>query len=168
MRSAVSTDDVVSREAGHPVVLYDGVCGLCNGMVQFILRGDAAGVFRFASLQSELAGKILARHGADARDLDTFYVVLNYEMPDENVLARSDAVICVLQNMGMADVHSEQAKRAAPTQIFWRMIGWLLHAVPSALREWAYEFVVRNRYRIFGRYDSCPVPSPETRSRFLS
>ena len=146
------------------MVLYDGVCGLCNGMVQFILRRDAAGLFRFASLQSELAGMILARHGADARDLDTFYAVLNYETPDENVLARSDAVIFILQNLGVDRLQSGRRPLAAVAP---RALGRLLQAVPRAFREWGYGVVVRNRYRIFGRYDSCPVPSPETRSRFL-
>src|SRR6202040_495149 len=63
----------------NPIVLYDGVCGLCNRTVQFVLKRDRAAIFRFASLQSPLASRILAGHGKDASDLDTVYVVLDYD-----------------------------------------------------------------------------------------
>jgi len=66
----------------HPILLYDGVCGLCNRLNQFVLKRDPTGIFRFASLQSELAARILQRHGADATDLDTVYVVVNPDHPD--------------------------------------------------------------------------------------
>ena len=83
---------VRSGPAGpHPIVLYDGVCGLCNRFVQFILLRDRNAIFRFASLQSALAARILARHGANPTDLDTVYVVINHELPDECLLPRSDA-----------------------------------------------------------------------------
>ena len=137
----------------RPVLLYDGVCGLCNRLVQFVLRRDPAGVFRFASLQSEFAGSILARHGADTGDLDTVYVVVNYALADEHLLSLSDAVIFILEHLGAADL---------------RCAGRVLQVVPRPLREWGYRLVARNRYRIFGRYDTCPIPTEETRSRFLA
>ena len=139
----------------HPILLYDGVCGLCNGFVQFVLRRDAAGMFRFAALQSPLAARILARHGLDARDLDSLYVVVNPEQADEILLPRSDAVIFTLRQLGGA------------TRAFWRMTGFLLQLVPRAVRDWGYGVVARRRYRIFGRYDRCPLPTEDTRSRFL-
>jgi predicted DCC family thiol-disulfide oxidoreductase YuxK len=163
----------------HPILLYDGVCGLCNRMVQFVLRRDAVGVFRFASLQSELAGGILARHGVDARDLDTVYVVVNASTADEFLLARSDAVIFILQHLRAAALRSARpglrpgptpatpTSTPAPGSLFWRLTGTLLHVIPRALREWGYKMVARNRYRIFGRYEACPVPSQDTRDRFL-
>jgi predicted DCC family thiol-disulfide oxidoreductase YuxK len=152
------TEDVpqggsASEPVAHPILLYDGVCGLCNRLVQFVLRRDPAGVVRFAALQSELATRILTRHGADARDLDTVYVVVNYELSDENLLSLSDAVIFILQHLGAADL---------------RGAGRVLQVVPRPLREWGYRLVARNRYRIFGRYDTCPMPTEETRSRFLA
>jgi predicted DCC family thiol-disulfide oxidoreductase YuxK len=155
--------------SGHPVLLYDGVCGLCNRLVQFILRRDAGGVFRFASLQSELAGRILARHGADSRDLDTVYVAVNYELPEEQLLSRSDAVIFILRHLGTAELRSARTGGApVPTQtFFWRMMGFLLQLMPRSLRDWGYGIVARNRYRVFGRYDTCPVPTEDTRRRFL-
>ncbi len=89
----------------HPIILYDGVCGLCNRLNQFILRRDPDAIFRFASLQSPFAERILSRHGANPQDLDTVYVVVNLDLtnhdlakeaqPDERLLPRSDAIIFV-------------------------------------------------------------------------
>jgi predicted DCC family thiol-disulfide oxidoreductase YuxK len=154
----------------HPILLYDGVCGLCNRHVQFILRRDRAGIFRFAALQSPLAAGILARHGKDASDLDTVYVVLNYDPtannqtrakpssiqldpshPAESLLSRSDAIIFTLAQLGG----------------WWKVIGAVIRLIPRFLRNWGYSMVAYIRYRIFGRYDTCPLPTAETRSRFL-
>jgi len=135
----------------HPILLYDGVCGLCNRLVQFILRRDGAAVFRFASLQSPFAAGILARHGVNPADLDTVYVVVNHNHADESLLARSDAVRYVLSQLGG----------------FWRFAGRTLAFLPSPLRLWGYGIIARNRYRIFGRYEVCPLPSEDVRDRFL-
>jgi len=77
----------------NPIILYDGVCGLCNSLVQFLLKHDEGGRLRFASLQSDFAEKVLRRHGFDAKDLDTLHVVENYDQPNERVLQRSDAIL---------------------------------------------------------------------------
>jgi len=135
----------------HPILLYDCVCGLCNRLVQFILHRDRAAIFRFASLQSALAAGILARRGADARDLDTVYVVVNAGQADEQLFPRSDAAIFVLQQLGG----------------IWRVAAFILRLVPRSLRDWEYRLVARLRYRIFGRYDACLLPSEDTRNRFL-
>ncbi|HKH99649.1 MAG TPA: DCC1-like thiol-disulfide oxidoreductase family protein [Candidatus Sulfotelmatobacter sp.] len=133
-----------------PILLYDGVCGLCNRLVQFILRRDPNAVFRFAALQSPLAARILTRHGANPADLDTVYVVVNSDLADERLLPRSDAVVFILNQLGG----------------FWGLTA-VVGAVPRPLRDWAYRLVARTRYRIFGRYDTCPVPTEATRARFL-
>jgi predicted DCC family thiol-disulfide oxidoreductase YuxK len=138
-------------DVSHPILLYDGVCGLCNRLNQFVLRHDPEGLFRFASLQSPLAERILTRHGASARDLDTVYVVVNYNQPNESLRARSDAVVFVLTHLGG----------------IWRPAGILVGCLPRWLRDWAYRLVARNRYRVFGRSETCMLPSPEHRSRFL-
>lgn len=135
----------------HPILLYDGVCGLCNRLNQFVLRRDPEGIFRFASLQSGLADRILSRHGANAADLNSLYAVVNADQPDERLLARSDAAIFVLKQLGP----------------FWRVAGFLLQLIPRFLREWGYRMVARNRYRVFGQFETCPLPSPATRERFL-
>jgi predicted DCC family thiol-disulfide oxidoreductase YuxK len=82
--------------------------------------------------------------------MDTFYAVINLELADERLLARSDAVIFVLKQLGV-----------------WRFSGVFLQFLPRALRDWGYGIIARNRYRIFGRFDSCVLPSPENRERFL-
>jgi len=84
----------------HLIVFYDGVCGLCNRLVQFLLKRDRNDRLRFASLQSEFAAKVLTRHGIDPRDLDTLHVVENYEEPSERVLNRSDAVLRAIGELG--------------------------------------------------------------------
>jgi predicted DCC family thiol-disulfide oxidoreductase YuxK len=156
----------------HPILLYDGVCGLCNRLVQFILRRDSGDVFRFVSLQSSLAERILGRHGAGSRDLDTVYVVVDYELPNERLKARSDAVVFILKQLAAGAGQRgaavpTQASSAMPGLILWRMAGFLLQLVPRAVRDWGYRVVAHNRYRWFGRYDSCPLPSEDTRIRFL-
>ena len=135
----------------HPILLYDGVCGLCNRLVQFILRRDRARVFRFASLQSPLAARLLARHGADAQDLDTVYVALNSDAPEESLLARSGAVLFVLTQLGGS----------------WRALALVLKLLPPSFRDFGYNIIARRRYRIFGRSDTCILPPPENRDRFL-
>jgi predicted DCC family thiol-disulfide oxidoreductase YuxK len=130
----------------YPIVLYDGVCGLCNRMVQFILRRDREGVFRFASLQSGMAAEILARHGVQASVLDTFYVV-----DGELLWARSEAVLFVLRRL----------------RGIWRTVAICMQWLPRPIRDWMYGVVARNRYQVFGRYETCPVPSEEERSRFV-
>ncbi len=135
----------------HPILLYDGVCGLCNRFVQFILRRDRNAIFRFASLQSSAAGRILTRHGANPTDLDTVYLVVNHELPDEYLLSRSDAVLFVLCQLGR----------------LWRAVASLLQLLPKFLRDPAYNAVARHRYRIFGRSDVCTLPRDADHTRFL-
>lgn len=135
----------------NPIILYDGVCGLCNRLVQFLLKHDKRGHLRFASLQSGFAEKVLGRHGIDPRDLDTVHVVMNYNQPGERVLQRSDAVLRAGRELGG----------------FWGASASFARVVPRGLRDLVYRFVATNRYRVFGRYDACMLPDPNQRSRFL-
>jgi len=134
-----------------PILLYDGVCGLCNRFVRFVMRHDRDGIFRFAALQSAAAARILASHGVNPNDLDTVYVVANHDSPGENLLSRSDAVVFVLNQVGG----------------IWQVAGFLLRLLPRFVRNAGYNFVARKRYRVFGRSETCAVPSVEERSRFL-
>ena len=140
----------------HPILIYDGICGLCNHFVQFILRRDRNATFCFAPLQSAVAAPILARHGANPSDLDTVYVVVNLDsaqanQPNEQLLSRSDAVIFVLRQLGSP----------------WRSTAFLLQLMPKFLRDAAYNAVGRHRYRIFGRSEICMLPRDPDYSRFL-
>ena len=135
----------------NPIILYDGVCGLCNSLVQFLLKHDRQGRLRFASLQSDFAAKVLQRHGFDSKDLDTVHVIENYEQPGERVLQRSDAILRAGRELGS----------------FWSGSAAAANVIPRALRDLVYRFVARNRYRVFGKYDTCMLPEPNQRSRFL-
>jgi predicted DCC family thiol-disulfide oxidoreductase YuxK len=135
----------------HPILLYDGVCVFCNRLVQFILRRDHDATFRFASLQSATAATILARHSASPTNLDTFYVVLNFELPNEHLLSRSEAILFVLNQLGG----------------LWRQAASLLQLLPKFLTDVAYNAIARNRYRIFGRSETCILPNDQDDSRFL-
>ena len=135
----------------HPIILYDGVCGLCNRFVQFILRHDHKDQFRFAALQSDLARTILKRHRLNADVLDTVYVVLDCGESTERVLTRNEAASAVLKELGGV----------------WRLGAKLLDLFPKRFRDWRYALVARNRYRFFGKYATCPVPKEEDRHKFL-
>ncbi len=135
----------------NPILLYDGVCGLCNRFVQFVLKRDRNDRFRFAALQSDFARTILERHGVDAVDLDTVYLVTSYQRPEESLSNRSDAAVAVLSELGG----------------FWKLVAGILCIVPRPIRNWGYNLVARNRYRMFGKYDVCPLPDPRDRHKFL-
>ena len=134
----------------NPIVLYDGVCGLCNRLVQFLLKHDKHDRFRFASLQSEFAQDVMIRHDVDPHDLDTVYVVKDHKQPTETLLARSDAILYMLKQLG--GIWS------------WAGIGRVL---PCGFRDALYKLVARNRYRVFGKHESCMLPEPNHRAKFL-
>ncbi len=141
-----------SREAaaaGAHVILYDGLCGVCNRLNRFVIDRDPRGRFRFAALQSETARRLLAPHGRSPDDLATLFVVAR-ESSGERVLERSDASFFVLQQLGQP----------------WRAIA-LMRVLPRRLRDWGYDLFARHRYRLLGRHDACPLPSPSDLERFL-
>jgi len=133
------------------LVLYDGVCGLCDRLVHFLLSHDAAGRFRFAALQSDLARELLPRYGIDPGALDTVCVVVGWKTPAERVLVRSSAVLHAVAELGGG----------------WGALARAGRIVPSALADLAYGLVARIRYRVFGRLDACPIPPREFVQRFV-
>jgi predicted DCC family thiol-disulfide oxidoreductase YuxK len=133
----------------HPLILYDGVCGLCDRAVQFVLKRDHQDRFRFAALQGDTAQRLIA-HNKDVGQSDTIYLALNSGQPDQILLTQSDAVIAILDQLDG-----------------WHVLASLLRIIPHPLRNWGYRFVARHRYQIFGRYDACPIPSPSDRHKFL-
>lgn len=133
------------------IVLYDGVCGLCNRLVQFVLKRDRRDVFRFAPLQSDFAKEVLAKHSFTLESLDTMCVVSDYGEPSEKLFCRSDAALTVAQNLS----------------VMWRALGGIGRVLPAFFRDFVYNCIARNRYRIFGKYDACPLPTPDQRAKFL-
>jgi predicted DCC family thiol-disulfide oxidoreductase YuxK len=134
------------------IILYDGVCGLCNRFVQFVLKRDRKDQFRFAALQSNFARAILERHGLNSDVLQTVYLVLDYGQPGETLLSRNDAATAVLKELGS----------------FWRIWAKFLDLFPKRFRNWCYSLVARNRYHFFGKYETCPLPQEKDRHKFLS
>jgi predicted DCC family thiol-disulfide oxidoreductase YuxK len=132
------------------IVFYDGVCGFCNASVRFVAGRDRRARFQFASLQSGLAGEILRRHGCDVGALDTMYLLLDGGRPGERLLFNSDAILAVLDMLGGV----------------WKA-GRIIKALPHSWRDAAYRAIVRHRYRLFGKYDECPLPPEELRARFI-
>lgn len=132
------------------IVLYDGVCGLCNRLNQFLLKRDHDDRLLFASLQSNLARKILERHGFDPIDLDTFYVVEDYDTPSERLFMRSNGILRALAALGG----------------IWKL-SVISKILPGPIRDLFYRFVATNRYKVFGKYEVCMMPDPKYRKKFL-
>jgi len=133
---------------GQPVLLYDGRCGFCDRTVQFILARDPGGPMHFAPLEGEYARQVLAEQPS-LRDIDSLILVEAVSEP-HLALVRSDAILAIADYLGWP----------------WRAAA-VFRVVPRALRDWAYDLFARYRYRLFGRYDSCPLPPPDVRARFI-
>jgi len=134
----------------NPVILYDGVCGLCDRLVRFVLKHDQRGFFRFAALQGHFAAKALAHHGRDAAQLEAMCVIAGEKSRPEELLCKSDAAIFVLRQLNWP----------------WKA-AVLLKIVPRGLRDRAYDWIARRRYRIFGKLEQCAIPSAAERDRFI-
>lgn len=128
-----------------PILLFDGVCSLCDHSVQFILDHEAAGTFRFASLQSAAGKQLLDQCGLRDEPVDSVVLV-----EDGTCYVQSEAVWRVA------------ARLDAP----WRWVA-LGRWIPRAGRDWAYSIVARHRYQWFGTRDQCRLPQPGVRNRFL-
>jgi predicted DCC family thiol-disulfide oxidoreductase YuxK len=132
-------------ETTKSIVLFDGVCNLCNGAVQFIINRDREGRFSFASLQSAVGQAQLRQFGLSTNAFDTFVLV-----EGGKAYTRSTAALRIARRLPGA----------------WRLLYGLV-IVPRPLRDWVYGLVARNRYRLFGRRDSCMMPTPELKAKFL-
>ncbi|MYE88805.1 DUF393 domain-containing protein [Candidatus Poribacteria bacterium] len=134
--------DYVAQEP--PIIFFDGVCGMCNRFVDLILQIDNKGVFRFAPIQGETAKHLLPPLSEAPQEWSMFY------LDERGIHKESDAFLEVYRHLGGT----------------WRLLS-LLCLVPRGVRDFAYRTVARNRYRWFGQRDTCRIPSPEERCRFL-
>ena len=132
-------------ENKHPILLFDGVCNLCNGFVQFIIERDEDQYFKFASLQSEVAKEILKPFGLDNQTLSTVILVENGKC-----YTKSTAGLRIMNQFGG----------------LWSLVTVLL-IFPKFIRDVVYDFIARNRYKWFGEKESCWIPTPELKQRFL-
>lgn len=127
------------------IILFDGVCHLCTSTVQFIIKRDPHGYFTFASLQSEIGRQLLEEHGLQPDALDTFVLV-----EGSRCFTRSDAALRVAQHLSGG----------------WSLVR-ALSLIPKPVRDWGYTVIARNRYRWFGRRETCMIPSRDILDRFL-
>jgi predicted DCC family thiol-disulfide oxidoreductase YuxK len=140
---------------GRLLVVFDGHCGLCNGMARWFLRRDSRARLRFAASESPRVAEVLARHKIGVCGLEggpsTILVVREIGGVGEEILVRSDAVMAMLHELPRP----------------WSSVAAVLRWIPRPVRDLGYRLIARWRYRIWGRLESCPLPTAKERARFL-
>ena len=129
----------------HPIILFDGVCNLCNASVQFIIKHDKKSVFRFASLQSEFGKRIIKKYDLANKNIDSVMLFEN-----NAVQLKSTAALQIAKQLG---------------GIYSALYVFII--IPRFMRDSIYDFVARNRYRWFGKQESCMIPKPELKKLFI-
>ena len=129
----------------HPIILFDGICNLCNGAVQYVIKHDAEAVFQFASLQSEAGQKLLQQYNLPQNNFNSFVLI---------------------------DADKAYTKSTAALKVAKRLKGGikLLYGfiiVPAFIRNGVYNIIANNRYKWFGKKNECMIPTPSLQSRFL-
>ncbi|MBQ4914979.1 thiol-disulfide oxidoreductase DCC family protein [Maribacter sp. MMG018] len=133
-------------ENSKQIILFDGVCNLCNGAVQFIIKRDANDTFRYAALQSEVGQRLTSERGIDTSQVDSIILI----EPGVAYYVKSDAALEI----------GKQLKG-------YKTLSSILQWIPTGLRNIVYDFVARNRYKWYGKKEACMVPTPELKSKFL-
>lgn len=133
------------KEKELPLVMFDGVCNMCNSAVQFIIERDTTGDLRFASLQSDLAKERMVAHDLPPEYMDSFLLI-----EDGVLYSRSTAALRISRYFGG----------------LWKLM-YAFIIVPAPIRDGVYNFIGRNRYKWFGKKDQCMMPTPEQRAKFV-
>jgi len=136
------------------LMFYDGLCGFCNASVQWLLRQDKRDKFRFAAQQSAFAQEVLRKYGIDQEKMlsdNSVYLVMDLGSSAERLLKRSDVTAQCLYSLGG----------------IWKALGAGLRVVPRFIRDAGYRAIAKNRFRLAGRYASCPIPTAAQRAKFL-
>ncbi len=134
-----------SNSSKHPVLLFDGVCNLCNGYVQWLIKRDPKGVFRYAALQSEQGQVLLKQYNLPTDEISTVVMIT-----DNKAYTHSDVGIEIMRMLGG-----------------WYYPFYVFKLVPKFIRNPIYNWIARNRYNWFGQQESCMIPTPELKERFL-
>ena len=129
-----------------PIILFDGVCNLCNSSVQFVIQHDRANKFLFAALQSQTGQALLQQYNLPQQGFDSFVLIQN-----EKVFLKSTAALHVAKQLN------------GPAKLLYGFI-----IVPAFIRNTVYNFIAKNRYKWFGKKESCMMPTPTLQSRFLN
>ncbi len=133
-------------ESNKKIILFDGVCNLCNGFIQFVIKHDATDVFRYASLQSDIGQQLVSERGIDTKTIDSVVLI----EPGIAYYIKSDAALQI----------GKQLKG-------YRTFSKVLNLIPSGLRNFVYDLIAQYRYAWFGKNDQCMIPTPELKSKFL-
>lgn len=128
------------------IILFDGVCNLCNSAVQFVIQNDKKDVFRFVALQSDLGQEILNHIGINPKNIDS---IILYE-PSVAYYYKSSAAIEIAKSLGG----------------FWHL-GTVFRIIPTGIRNSLYDYIAKNRYKWYGKKESCMIPTPELKAKFL-
>ena len=132
-------------DSNHKIILFDGVCNLCNRSVNFIISKDKKDVFRFATLQSDIGMSLMSQHGINTTKTDSVILIDTNEYHE-----RSSAILQIVKNLS-----------GGYALLYFFII------VPKCIRDWGYDYIAKNRYKWYGKKDSCMVPTPELVSKFL-
>jgi predicted DCC family thiol-disulfide oxidoreductase YuxK len=132
-------------EKNHDIVLFDGVCNLCNGAILFLIKRDKNDRFRFAPLESEIGKELLLKHQIDPSKIDSIVLVSS-----NTAFTKATAAIHISRHLGG----------------LWPLL-YSLIIIPKFITDAVYDFIARNRYRWFGKKESCMIPTPELKSKFL-
>ncbi|MGB3143411.1 MAG: thiol-disulfide oxidoreductase DCC family protein [Maribacter sp.] len=129
------------------IILFDGVCNLCNGAVQFVIERDKNDVFRFAALQSEIGQKLVNERGIDTETVDSIILI----EPNVAYYTKSTAALKIAEDLNG----------------LWSTLSIFLW-VPEGIRNIVYDFIAKNRYKWYGKKQECMIPTPELKAKFLS
>jgi predicted DCC family thiol-disulfide oxidoreductase YuxK len=133
-------------KADKKIILFDGVCNLCNRAVQFVIKRDKNDVFRFAPLQSEIGARLVKERNIDISSIDSIILI----EPSIAFYVKSDAALEIGKSFGGG----------------YKLLG-IFDWIPRLMRDGIYDLIARNRYRWFGKKDACMVPTPELKQKFL-
>ncbi|PKR83404.1 thiol-disulfide oxidoreductase DCC family protein [Heyndrickxia camelliae] len=126
------------------IILFDGICNFCNQSVQFVIKRDPSHIFHFASLQSDIGRNLLNEYGINENVNSVVYIT------NGKAYVKSDAGLQIARRLNG----------------FWKLL-YIFYLVPTPIRDLVYDYIAKNRYKWFGKSDSCMIPSPEIKKRFL-
>ncbi|MFB0942184.1 MAG: thiol-disulfide oxidoreductase DCC family protein [Patiriisocius sp.] len=135
----------MNKQFTHSIILFDGVCNLCNGAVNFVIKRDPGNVFKFAPLQEKQGALLLKTHAIDIQKLDSIVLIEN-----GNVYTKSSAALRIARKMSN----------------LWPLF-FVLLIIPSFIRDGVYDFIAKNRYKWFGKKEQCMIPTPGLKEKFL-
>jgi predicted DCC family thiol-disulfide oxidoreductase YuxK len=129
----------------HKIILFDGVCNLCNSSVNFVIKHDPKNRFKFAALQSEIGQELISKHNINTLKTDSIILIDN-----DRAYIKSTAALRIAKYLNKG---------------YPLLYGFII--IPNFIRNWVYDYIAKNRYKWYGKKDSCMIPTPELKEKFL-